>query len=82
MNFLRNRKQEKNRAGRRDSGRRNQVIAYGVLTLAVIWTAALSQSTEGVIDPGPLIGGLLLTTFVMATGLILFAGNGKDRYEE
>lgn len=82
MNFLRNRKQRKNSAGKGNSGRRNLVIGYGALTLAVIWSAALLPGTGEFIASGAFLGPLLLTLFILAIGLILMKDCKKDDYEE
>lgn len=79
MNFLRNKKQRKNNISKRngDSGRRNTVIGYGLLTLAVIWSAALVPSIGEISDFGVWLPPLLLTLFVLAIGLVLWRA-GKE----
>ena len=81
MNFLRNKKLQKNKIGKRngDSGR-GTVIGYGLLTLAIIWTAALVPSIEGVTTPGFWILPSILTLLVLIIGLVLLKPDKERDY--
>ena len=83
MNFLRNKKLQKNKIGKRngDSGR-GTVIGYGLLTLALIWAAALVPSiADGEIgNPGVWIGPSVLTLFVLIIGVVLLKPDKDGDY--
>ena len=78
MNFLRNKKLQKNNIGKRNGGScRGTVIGYGLLTLAIFWTAALVPNIAGVATPGFWIAPSVLTLFVLVIGLVLLRA-GKE----
>ncbi len=77
MNFPMNKKQRKNNKGKRNGDyRRVTVIGYGLLTLAVIWSATL-LSGRGITAFEVLFPAFLLTLFVLVIGLVLLR-TGKE----
>ena len=81
MNFSRNRRLQKSNMGKRngDSGRAT-VIGYGLLTLAIFWSAALVPSIGGAVTPGFWIAPSLLTLFVLIIGVVLLRPDKERDY--
>lgn len=53
----------------------NSFIGYGVLTLAIIWIAALVPSMGNIFAVEVWVPPILLTLFVLALGVVFLRGN-------
>lgn len=81
MNFSRNKRLQKNNIGKRNGGSgRATVIGYGLLTLAIIWAAALVPNLVEVATPGFWIAPSVLTLFVLIVGVVLLRPDKERDY--
>ena len=53
----------------------SSIIGYGILTLAIIWIAALVPSIGNIFTFEVWIPPILLTVFVLALGVVFLRGN-------
>ena len=80
MNFFRNKKQRKNNISKRSGDyRRVTVIGYGLLTLAIIWSATL-LSSRGITAFEVWFPAFLLTLFVLVISLMLLMPDKEYDY--
>ena len=81
MNFLRNKKLQKNKIGKRNGGSGwGTVVGYGLLTLVLIWTAALVPNIVEGATPGFWILPSVLTLFVLIIGWVLLKPDKDGDY--
>ena len=81
MKSFKNKAQRKNKVRKRNGGfGRVSLIGYGVLTLAMIWAAAVISIIEDKSSFGFWLSPLLVTIFLLVVGIVFLKVSSERDY--